>query len=233
MRRFGRKGDLQRHTMLHTGERPYKCEVCDKSFSQKPHLLSHQSVHTGERPYKCSECDRSFNRKSNLLKHQVSKCPAKHRELHLSDFFSLGNLIVSKTVKHFDETELESTETLPKNTDLLVDASNNNLPEGSRNELSVLRARLSGPSVSLSGKVSDVDASSADKQFTRSHLEHALLQSGHHSHVPSTPIKIILKETRAIQAGDSSPDVNNESLPRTSYDKSVTEQSGETCENNT
>ena len=47
----------------------YHCSVCGKEFPHAYKLERHELVHTGEKPYNCSICGRGFNQKGNLKTH--------------------------------------------------------------------------------------------------------------------------------------------------------------------
>ena len=51
----------------------YICEICSKRFCEKWLLSRHLRVHTGERPFKCTLCNYSAGQSFNLKRHMAMK----------------------------------------------------------------------------------------------------------------------------------------------------------------
>jgi len=45
-------------------------EGCGKQFTKTWNILDHFKVHTGEKPYTCEVCAKAFSQKGNLSKHK-------------------------------------------------------------------------------------------------------------------------------------------------------------------
>ena len=67
---FTEQDNLMKHMMTHTGQKPYKCEYCSSRFTTRYDCMKHVRVHTGEKPYHCKQCGKAFARKENFTVHQ-------------------------------------------------------------------------------------------------------------------------------------------------------------------
>ena len=50
---------FQSHKRQHESKE-YKCEQCPAAFHRKQYLVTHKLSHTGERPFMCEACGKSY-----------------------------------------------------------------------------------------------------------------------------------------------------------------------------
>ncbi|XP_026729334.1 zinc finger protein 626-like [Trichoplusia ni] len=70
---------INSHILLHTAERKFKCDKCDKAFFSAPTLTEHKKKHNPNRTFKCDQCIAAFNCKGSLKSHMaVHRDEKKH-----------------------------------------------------------------------------------------------------------------------------------------------------------
>lgn len=72
-RSFRTKKTLKEHHIaMHSDDKPYKCDKCEKNYGSLSSLDIHKATHSSETPYLCDLCGKTFKHVSNLRSHKRS-----------------------------------------------------------------------------------------------------------------------------------------------------------------
>uniref|UniRef100_A0A8D8RAX3 Zinc finger protein 808 n=1 Tax=Cacopsylla melanoneura TaxID=428564 RepID=A0A8D8RAX3_9HEMI len=73
-KRFRSVSTLHQHRLVHESPSPqHTCQVCGKQFKRKAALDVHWRIHSGNLPFSCPDCNKTFAQKNDMLKHHRAR----------------------------------------------------------------------------------------------------------------------------------------------------------------
>ncbi|GBM38295.1 Zinc finger protein 333 [Araneus ventricosus] len=72
------KSQIDRHYVIHSGEKSFSCQICEQKFSVKWNLRRHMLTHSEQKAHECDGCHKVCTQKANLVRyyrnHTGEKC---------------------------------------------------------------------------------------------------------------------------------------------------------------
>ena len=107
-------------TYAHPNYHQFECEVCHKVLSSRQNYRQHQHIHTGDRPYVCDICGGGYRQGSQLTIHrrkhfaQARLLPIFKLTDHLSSLRETESLNGQRKVIEEDCSELVLPKVVPR-----------------------------------------------------------------------------------------------------------------------
>ena len=114
---------LNNYMRIHSGEKPYRCNQCEKYFAIFDNLKRHLRTHTRKKPYQCKFCEKILMGNANVTKHmwrhageKPCRCRNCDKCLHVIAIFQYtkGHILVKKRINEVAMIRL-STGNMPLN----------------------------------------------------------------------------------------------------------------------
>lgn len=96
--------------MTHSGEKAFKCHICNKAFHQVYNLTFHMHTHNEKKPFTCRVCSKGFCRNFDLKKHMRKLHSEKGSGSNKSNIARIqgdtqspsnkGNTFISRNLRH-------------------------------------------------------------------------------------------------------------------------------------
>ncbi|XP_037719489.1 RB-associated KRAB zinc finger protein-like [Drosophila subpulchrella] len=87
----------------------YKCYYCPKTFTSKSALTIHSRKHTGDRPFKCTDCGKTFSHNTYLQRHLVTHSDKPFKCSICEKTFAFCSMLESHYRKHSGEQPFNCT----------------------------------------------------------------------------------------------------------------------------